>query len=114
MRLLKVDLVSKVSTRPRVYSVKGKNVVRRYRVIPYDELVDVLRRDDEAFLEDGEGELKLKRGTVWRAARRLSELVGKPVRAERAFLRLEDGSVVAGYSFSLEKQPSKLRRSRCR
>jgi len=104
----------KLSTGLRVYSVKGKEVVRRYRVIPYDELVDVLRRDDEAFLEEGEGELKLKRGTVWKAARRLSELVGKPVRAERAFLRFPDGSVVAGYSFSVEKELSKLRQSRRR
>ncbi len=97
-----------------MHSVKGKEVVKRYRVIPYDELADVLRREDEAFLEDGEGELRLKRGTVWKAARRLSELVGMPVRAERAFLRFEGGSVVEGYSFSVERQPSKLRQSRRR
>jgi hypothetical protein len=90
-----------MSTGLRVHRVKekGKEVIRRYRLIPYEELAAVLRADDEAFLENGEGEYKLKRGTIWRAARRLSEMIGKPVRAERAFLRFEDGTVIEGYSF---------------
>jgi len=71
-------------------------------MIPYPDLVKVLKKDDEAFLED-DGDLK--RGTIWRAARRLSELVGCPVRAERAVLRFPNGKEVQGYSFSLQHTP---------
>jgi hypothetical protein len=84
----------------KVHRTKGKEVIRRYKIIPYEELVEVLRKDDEAFLEDSEEELK--RGTVWKAARRLSEVLGRRVVAGRAYLRLEDGTYIPGYCFYLE------------
>ena len=84
----------------KVHSVKGKEVIKAYRLIPYDELTEVLKRDEIAFLEDSGQELK--RGTVWRAARRLSETLGRRVVAERAYLRLEDGTYIPGYCFYLE------------
>jgi hypothetical protein len=87
----------------KVYKTRGKEVIRRYKIIPYEELVEVLRKDDEAFLEDGEGELKLKRGTVWKAARKLSEMIGQPVKCERAYLRFKDGTTIPGYAFFLKK-----------
>jgi hypothetical protein len=87
----------------KVHKTRGKEVIRRYKIIPYEELAEVLRKDDEAFLEDGEGELKLKRGTVWKAARKLSEMVGQPVKCERAYLRFKDGTTIPGYSFFLKK-----------
>jgi hypothetical protein len=86
--------------RLRVHRVEGREVMKVYRLIPYDELAEVLRSDGAAFLESGE-ECRLKRGTVWRAARRLSELVGKTVRAERALLRFPEGEIVEGYIFSV-------------
>jgi hypothetical protein len=109
--VLNVYWVSKMSTL-RVHRVKGKTVVRRYRIIPYEELAEVLRRDDEAFLEDAEG--LIKRGTVWKAARRLSELVGHPVEAGRAFLRFENGDGIPGYYFSLRHEPMSGGRRRSR
>jgi hypothetical protein len=87
----------------KVHRTRGKEVIRRYKIIPYEELAEVLRKDDQAFLEDGESELKLKRGTVWKAARKLSEIVGRPVKCERAYLRFRDGTTIPGYSFSLKK-----------
>ena len=87
----------------KVHKVKGSNVevIKRYRIIPYQELVAVLKDDGEAFLEDSDRELK--RGTVWKAARRLSQLVGRRVRASRAFLRFPDGTLIEGWSFSVEE-----------
>ena len=83
----------------RVHRVKG-NVIPRYRIIPYKELAQILREDGEAFFEDSHKQ-SLKRQTVWRAAQRLSEMVGKKVKAERALLRTQTGEL-EGYSFSLE------------
>jgi hypothetical protein len=87
----------------RVHRTKDKIVVKRYRIIPYNELVEILKEDGEAFFEDSL-EQPLKRGTVWRAARRLSEMVGKKVRADRALLRVGDESAIEGYSFSVEEK----------
>jgi hypothetical protein len=90
----------------RVHHVKDKKqVVRRYRTIPYGELVEILGKGDEAFFEDS-SEQPLKRQTVWKAARRLSELVGKRVVAERALLRVQDGEAIEGYAFSLAENKS--------
>lgn len=87
----------------KVYRTKGvAEVIKRYRIIPYQELVKVLSDDGEAFLEDSGRELR--RGTVWKAARRLSQLLGRPVRAGRAFLRFDDGTLIEGWSFWLERR----------
>jgi hypothetical protein len=104
-------------SKPKVYRSKGKEVIKRCRVIPYAELTEVLKKDDEAFLEDAEEDSKekLKRATVYKAARRLSVLVGHPVRVEKAFFRIVRGdeeTVIPGYSFSLAKESSRQRRSR--
>ena len=80
-----------------------KKVVKRYRTIPYDELAEILRGGDEAFFEDS-SEQRLRRQTVWKAARRLSELVGKRVKADRALLRVQDGEAIEGYAFSLAEE----------
>jgi len=93
---------AKEGSRPqgKVYRTKGKEVIKRYRfIIPYSQLVKVLQKDDEAFVEG-----PFRRATVWKAARRLSELVGRPVRVENACLRFEGKADIQGYSFSLEKQ----------
>jgi hypothetical protein len=94
---------SSILLKLKVHKVKGSNVevIKRYRIIPYQELVAVLKDDGEAFLEDSDRELK--RGTVWKAARRLSQLVGRRVRAGRAFLRFPDGTLIEGWSFSVEE-----------
>jgi hypothetical protein len=96
----------------RVHRAKDKEIVKAYRLIPYGELADVLRRDEVAFLEDSEGELR--RGTIWKAARRLSEIIGRRVAAERAYLRLEDGTYIPGYSFYLVPEDRERRLSQPR
>ncbi|MEM2849041.1 MAG: hypothetical protein QXI36_02055, partial [Candidatus Bathyarchaeia archaeon] len=61
----------------RVHRIREK-VVKYYRIIPYSELVEILKEDGEAFFEDTREE-PIRRQTVWKAARRLSETLGKKV-----------------------------------
>jgi len=83
-----------------VHRVKDKNrLVKRYRFIPYDEIVEVIKGGDIAFLEG-----PFKRQTVWKAARKLSEMIGKKVKAERTLFRLPDGGSLEGYSFSVTEE----------
>jgi len=85
----------------RVHRVEDRNsVIRHYRLIPYKELVQVLKEGDTAFLEDS-SEQKLKRQTVWKASRRLTVIVGKRVVAEKGFLKLENETNLEGYLFSV-------------
>jgi len=85
----------------RVYRTKGKKTFRRFRIFPYEEIADLLRKDGEVFFEDS-AEEPLKRQTVWKASRKLSELLGKKAVYERRFLTLKNGDVMAGYLFHLE------------
>jgi len=87
----------------KVHRVKDrKRLIRHYRIIPYSELVDVLREDGVAFFEDSTEE-PLKRQTVHKAARKLSEMLGKKVVAEKKILRLDNGESMEGYSFSVKE-----------
>lgn len=90
----------------KVHRVKGREVIPRYRLIPYEELVDVLKDDGAAFLED-DADKPLKRGTIWKAARKLSEMTKKKVVYKKVLMRLERNSelvadALEGYLFSLE------------
>ncbi|GAI06560.1 unnamed protein product [marine sediment metagenome] len=90
----------------RVRRVKDRKlVVKHYKIIPYSELAEVLKEDGQAFFEDSQEE-PLKRGTIWRAARRLSELMEKKVVAKKALYRLDSGESVEGYVFYLEAAES--------
>jgi len=87
----------------RVHRVKDKKLlIRRYKIIPYSELVDVLREDGVAFFEDS-SEQPLKRQTVHKAARKLCEMLGKKVVAEKTFMRLKNGESMEGYSFLVKE-----------
>jgi len=86
----------------RLHRIKDKKkLIHHYRIIPYSELAEILRKDGEAFFEDSV-EQPLKRQTVWKAARRLSELLGRKVVAQRALLRTQNGEALEGYSFAVE------------
>ncbi len=71
------------------------------RFIPYDDLVEVLKDDGEAFLEG-----PFKRQTIWKAAQKLSLMVGKKVRYDRALLEVEGVATLEGYAFALEEESS--------
>jgi len=78
----------------------------RFRILPYEELAEVLRGDGTAFFEDDPDE-PLKRGTVWKAAKKLSRMVGRKVVYKAVTLRLgedKNGMIDAinGYLFSVE------------
>ncbi|GAH63863.1 unnamed protein product, partial [marine sediment metagenome] len=76
------------------------NIVKRFGVIPYKDLVPLLKKGDLVFLEDDSDE-PLKRGTVWKAARRLSELVGQKVVSSRVIYQIKDVKL-EGYLFQVE------------
>ena len=85
----------------RVHRVKDEDtVIRRYRLIPYNELAEILKEGETAFLEDS-AEQKLKRQTVWKAAKKLSQIVGKSVVAQKGFLKLDNDKNLEGYLFSV-------------
>ena len=96
----------------KVHRINNGEVIKHIKsvTIPYDEIIDVLKQDGEAFLEADE-ENPLKRQTVWKAAKRLSLALGRKVRYDRALFRIDEVDALEGYSFSFEEdqqaQPQK-------
>ena len=82
--------------------MNNKQVMKHIRsvTIPYREILEVLEKDGEAFLES-EKETPLKRQTIWNAAKKLSLLLGKQVRYDRSLLRIDGVDVLEGYAFSI-------------
>jgi len=88
----------------KIHRTKNGNLIKTYRMIPYEDFSEVLKQDGEAFLEDPE-QGPLKRQTVWKAAKKLSKMVGKKVRFDRALFQLDDEAEtrLEGYAFSVEE-----------
>lgn len=86
----------------RVHPVNGSLVHKLYRKIPYDDLKVLLRKDEIAFIEHPDGE-KLKRQTIHRAARVLSEALGKKVSYSEAIMQVA-GRNIEGYLLELSKE----------
>ena len=84
----------------KVHESKGKKVTKTFRKVPYEEFARVLKMDGEAFLEDTPSD-PLKRQTVWKAAKKLSEMIGKKVNYASGVLDVDDSPLV-GYLFSVE------------
>jgi len=85
----------------KLHRVAGKTVIKRYRLLPYSEIVDILKEDGAVFFEDTR-EQPLKRGTIWKAARRLSEMIQKKVVAQYVLMKTENGQAgLEGYLFSV-------------
>jgi len=89
---------------PKVHRTKNEKVINAYRFIPYGEISEVLKNDGEAFLEQ-DNERPLKRSTIWRASKKLSQMVGRKVRYDRSFLQIGE-TYLEGYIFSIEGQES--------
>jgi hypothetical protein len=86
----------------RLHKVKDNNVLARYRLFPYDEMVARLKKDGAIFFEDSK-EQPLRPGTVWKASRKLTAMMGKPVAAQKGLLKLETGANLEGYLFSVKE-----------
>lgn len=89
----------------KVHSSNDGDIILAFRFIPYEEIAQVLMNGEDAFLEQDE-ERPLKRSTMWKAAKKLSKMVGEKVRYNRALFRIGDIDVLEGYAFSLEPQQS--------
>ena len=83
--------------------LKDKSVfTRHYRKINYEEFASALRAGDAMFYENKKEE-PLKRQTIWKAAKKLSILVGKKVVAVYGEKEL-DGIKQNGYLFTIEEK----------
>lgn len=91
----------------KVHRANKKNTLKHIKsvTIPYNEIIDVLEQDGVAFLE-ADSENPLRRQTIWKAAKRLSQALGKKVVYDRALLRVVGLGVLEGYSFSIEDPES--------
>lgn len=86
----------------KVYPVNGSLIHKLYRKIPYDDLKELLKKDEIAFIEHPDGE-RLKRQTIHRAARVLSEALGKKVTYSEAIMQVDDRNI-EGYVLQLSKE----------
>jgi len=91
----------------KVHRTNNRQIIKHIRsvIIPYKEIMDVLEKDGEAFLE-ANNENPLRRQTIWKATKKLSSLLGRRVRYDRALLRVDGVDVLEGYSFSLIESQS--------
>jgi hypothetical protein len=88
-------------------------VIRRFKLIPYGELSEILKSGETAFLEDSpNAEQKLRRQTIWKAAKKLSVMTGKPVVAQKGAMTLKPGGSMEGYLFSVATRQVQKRKSR--
>lgn len=88
----------------KVHRVQGQ-IVRSYRLLPYSEIIEILREDGTAFFEDTPKK-PLNRGTIWRAARKLSDLLGEKVVYQRVLMTLPSGVQLEGYLFAVASRQS--------
>jgi len=86
--------------------------VKSYRLLPYSEIVQILKEDGSAFFEDSQGKGRLKRGTIWKGARKLSEMMKEPVTAKHVVMRLKSGVGMEGYLFSASSRQSRRQKSK--
>jgi hypothetical protein len=77
---------------------------RHVRKFDYVEIAKILENGDTAFFESTKSE-PLKRQTVWKAARKLSAMVGKKVIAINGDIKLNgDAEAMKGYLFVVEEK----------
>ena len=90
----------------KVHRINNREVIKHIKsvTIPYYEIIEVLEKDGEAFLE-ADKENPLRRQTIWKAARLLSQRMKKNVRYDRSLLRIDGVDVLEGYAFSIEGDP---------
>ena len=84
--------------------------VKSYRLLPYSEIAEILKEDGSAFFEDSKDQ-PLKPGTIWKGARKLSEMMKEPVTAKHVVMRLKSGVGMEGYLFSASSRRSRRRKS---
>ena len=78
----------------KIHRVRNEALYKRWKIIPYDELQQVLHEEGKAFVED------INRKTAWGAASRLSTRMRKSVKAQAAILEVNGGKV-EGYFFKV-------------
>ena len=84
----------------KAHTSKGQNVTKTFRKIPYVQFADILKKDGEAFLEDINKEAPLKRQTIWKACKKLTEMVGKKIKYNSAVMHLGE-EILEGYQFTV-------------
>jgi hypothetical protein len=92
----------------KVHRVSDKmNFTRHYRKFNYNEIAEILKTGETAFFESTSAQ-PLKRQTVWKAAKKLSSIVGKKVVAVYGDMKLNgDKEPMKGYLFSTVENKKK-------
>lgn len=85
-----------------VIDAKEENMVRAFKLIPYDKIAEVLKNDGTAFLEE-DGENPLKRQTMWKASKKLSSMLGKKVGYFRTLYHVGNDIYMKGWSFQVDE-----------
>jgi hypothetical protein len=85
----------------RLHRIEKNNALRTYRLFPYDEIVKALKEDGKIFFANSKGR-PLKAGTVWKASKTLSRMMGKKVTVKSGVYKLKDKTSLEGYIFILE------------
>lgn len=76
----------------------SSSFTRHYRKFDYEEIARILRTGDTAFFESTEKQ-PLKRQTAWKAAKKLSKMVGKKVSAVNGDIKVNGNEALKGYLF---------------
>ena len=76
---------------------------RHLRIFDYEDIAAILRTGDTAFFEETSDQ-QLKRQTVWKAAKKLSVMLGKRVTAVYGSMKLSGNEIeIKGYLFAVEE-----------
>lgn len=86
----------------KVIDISGmKSVYRSYRLVPYEEIEEIIENGGTAFVEG------INRKTAWSAARTLSKKLGKTVKAKKRYVILKEEEeyieAAEGYLFECEE-----------
>ncbi|MCW1308310.1 MAG: hypothetical protein OH337_03820 [Candidatus Parvarchaeota archaeon] len=88
-------------------------VIRRYKIIPDEEIIAVLLRGDSAFIEDS-AEYPIRRQTIHSATKRIGRIIGKNVKAKRVFIKIETeegAQLIPGYEIYIEEESTNYPKS---
>lgn len=89
----------------RIHRITDKSkVIRHFKILPYNEIAQILKTPGETVFFENSKEQPLKRQTMWKAAKKLTVMVGKKVVAQRGALKLNDEQALQGYLFSVVDQ----------
>ena len=91
---------------PKIVDVKDPSkFTRNYGIIDYNAMAETLKTGANAFVFDSK-ETPLKPQTMWKAAKKLSKMIGKKVVAIHGRYQEDQTDAAVGYLFSVADSES--------